>query len=169
MADTIPATVADVPQVSTWSPPGWANSLMARLLKTPGVERWVGSAIALITFKGRKSGKTYTTPITYLRSGNEVILLTKRFRVWWRNLLDVPKVSLRLAGRNVRGLAEVVDNEDEALPIFINFLKERPRDARAYGLSFDADGSIDLARARSILPQIVVLRIRLVEPDDAGD
>ena len=30
---------------------------------------------------------TYTTPVGYMREGNTVIILTRRFRKWWRNLV----------------------------------------------------------------------------------
>ena len=156
-----------VPDVPTWTPPAWLNRMMIWFLKTPLLEKWIGRSTALITFKGRRSGKRYTTPVTYVRTGDEVIILSKRFRVWWRNLIDIPKVALRLAGDNVLGVAEVMPPDDDALDRMIEFLDIRKRDARAYGLSFDEDGRLDRDEVRAILPQIVVVRVKLA-PKEIG-
>lgn len=155
-------TSADPPQVPSWTPPGWVNAVVNRLLRTPGIERWLGSYIALIAFKGRRTGRLYATPVTYHRDGVEVIIVTKRGRVWWRNLLDDPRVVLRLAGCNVQGVARVLSGGDERLSMLLRFLDHRRLDARAYGLEFDEAGRIDPDRVRAVLPQIVVIRVTLV-------
>ena len=88
----------EAPELPSWTPPSWLNSMMKVMLHTPGLQRVVGQAIALLSFTGRRSGTRYTTPITYLRDGDEVVVITKRFRTWWKNLQDEPQVELRLAG-----------------------------------------------------------------------
>ena len=155
-------TSADPPRVPSWRPPGWVNAVVARLLRTPGIERWLGSYIALMVFKGCRSGRLYATPLTYHRDGDEVVIVTKRVRVWWRNLVDEPRVVLRLAGCNVQGVARVLSGDDERLSTLLRFLDHRRLDARAYGLEFDDAGRIDPDRARAVLPQIVVIRVTLV-------
>lgn len=150
-------------EVPAWTFPGWFNAIMILLLRIPVIERQPGRSIALIAFKGRKSGRIYSTPVSYLKEGNEVIVTSKRFRVWWRNLLDEPRVVLRLAGRNVRGVARVLSDDDERLATFLRFLDHRRLDARAYGLDFDEAGRIDPDQARAVLPQVVVIRVALVQ------
>ena len=157
-----------VPDLPAWTPPAWLNCMMIWFLKTPLLERWIGSSTALITFKGRRSGKRYTTPVTYVRTDDEVIILSKRFRVWWRNLIDIPKVALRLAGHNVLGVATVMPTDDDALNTMIEFLEVRKRDARAYGLSSDEDGRLERDAVRAILPQIAVIRVTLLEENAEG-
>jgi len=162
-------TSADSLQVPSWRPPGWVNAVVIRLLRTSGIERWLGSYIALLAFKGRRSGRLFATPLTYLRDGGEVIIVTKRGRVWWRNLLDEPRVALRLAGRNVRGVARVLSGDDERLSTLLSFLDHRRLDARAYGLEFDEAGRIDPDRARAALPLIVVIRVTLITGNDGSE
>lgn len=53
---------------------------------SPVPQRLLGRTIALITVTGRRTGKRYTTPVTYYRNGGTVTVLTKTFRTWWRNL-----------------------------------------------------------------------------------
>ena len=38
-------------------PPDWANSWMKWALTTPGIQKMVGQGVALLSFKGRRTGK----------------------------------------------------------------------------------------------------------------
>ncbi len=58
----------------------WANSFMEWVLRTPVLQSWVGKELALLTFTGRRTGKTYTTPVSYQRDGDTVTMVTKRAR-----------------------------------------------------------------------------------------
>lgn len=50
------------------------NPLVALVLKSPMHPLMSGSTM-LLTFAGRKSGKQYTTPISYAREGNVITLM----------------------------------------------------------------------------------------------
>ncbi len=140
------------------TPPSWLNAMMAAMLRTPGLERLVGRTIALLTFTGRRTGTRYTTPVTYYRDGDTVVILTKRWRTWWRNLVSMPEVELRLAGHQVRGRADVAVDDTELLPELTSFLEHRPRDAKAFGITV-RDGHVGEAEARDVLPQLVIIRV----------
>jgi deazaflavin-dependent oxidoreductase (nitroreductase family) len=152
---------AQARQISTGAPPKWMNAIVAGMLRTPGLQRLLGGSLALITFTGRKSGKRYMTPVSYYRDGDTVIILTKTVRFWWSNLLANPRVTLRLAGREVSGIASVSVGNEESLPALMTFLENRPMDARAFGLHRSQNGRLDWNDARAILPQIVVIRVTL--------
>lgn len=157
------ATATETITVPTWTPPRGLNTMMKAMLRTPGLERFLGRELALITFRGRKSGRAYTTPVTYHRDGDTVIVLTKRFRVWWRNLVEDADVELRLAGRTFRGRARARVGDQKELPTLVTFLETRRHDARAYGLNLTPDGHVEPDRARALLSQIVVIRIVLTQ------
>lgn len=147
--------------VPTWTPPRWLNVMMKGMLRTPGLQRWIGNAIALITVTGRRTGKSYTTPVTYYRDGDTVIVITKKFRNWWRNLREKPEVDLRLKGRTFRGHARASIGDESELDFFVKFLENRRFDAKAYGVTFTPDGHINREEARRVLSQIVLIRITL--------
>lgn len=115
------------------TPPGWLNSLMRRMLRTPGIEKLVGRGTCLLTFTGRNSGKTYTTPISYVRDGDCVLLTCHPSRQWWKNLEFHPDVVVRMRGRDIHGRARVVGG-DEATDLLAFFFAEQPMLARAMGL-----------------------------------
>ncbi len=60
----------------------------------------------LITFRGRKSGKLFTTPIGYMRQGDRVSSFTDHR--WWRNLVEHPEVTLRIQGKRYQGTASLI-------------------------------------------------------------
>jgi len=143
-------------------PPAWANSLMKWALSTPGIQSMVGTAVALLTFTGRHSGKTYTIPVSYHRENDIVTVITKRQRNWWRNFMEPTEVGLRLAGDTFVGAPEIVVDDHETLEFMIDYLEKRPVDAKAYGLKPREFTRDDVA---AIMPHIVVIRIHLMSAE----
>src|SRR5512146_37021 len=92
--------------------PPFVNRTMKFVLRSPA-HGMVSKTILLITFTGRKSGKTYTTPVSYSQSGDQVTVFTHAN--WWKNLSSGAPVSLRLRGRELKGLAEPVAADKQAI------------------------------------------------------
>lgn len=143
-----------------FTPPRWLNAAMRWVLRTPGLQQWVGRSTALLTFRGRHSGRLFTTPVSYLRVGDRVLVTSHVERHWWRNLRDEPDVQVRLAGvqhhgraRTLRGLA--------ALDAYLTYLAGHPMIARAAGIEL-RDGEPDPRQAQAALDTTVVVAIDLV-------
>ena len=151
---TVPPT-AEV-RIPQDKPPAWANSWMKWALTTPGIQNMVGQGVALLTFKGRKTAKRYTIPVSYHRQDDLVTIITKRQRKWWHNFEFPIEVELRLAGHIHTGKAEIESDAAEALEFMTEYLKTRPIDAKAYGLAKD---EITQDRIARIIPHIVMIRI----------
>lgn len=134
---------------------------MRLALRTPGLQWWLGRSIALITWTGRRSGRSYTTPVSYHTRDGQVTLLSKPLRTWWRNFDEQPRVGLRLAGETVRGRARASVGEEAVLPKLIEFLEHNTHDAKAYGVKLGGDGRLDERDARALLPQVVVVEVTL--------
>lgn len=139
-------------------PPAWANSLMKWALQVPVIQSMVGQGVALLTFTGHKTARSYTIPVSYYREGNTVTIVTKRVRNWWRNFQDPADVELRLAGRVFSGTARIKTDAEDALDFMTDYLAKRPIDAKAYGLGKDEIVREKVAR---IIPGIVVIEIEL--------
>lgn len=151
----------DKVKVPEWTPPRWLNAMMKLMLRTPGLQRWLGRQVALITLTGRRTGRRYTTPITYARTGDTVAALTRKSRSWWRNLSDEPVVQLRLAGKTLSARAKATIGDPATLPALVGYLEARPRDAKAYGVPLGPDGKLPEAGATALLPEVVVLNLTL--------
>src|SRR3990172_7173424 len=91
----------------------WVNTLMKGFLRAPVLHRLVSNKIMLITFTGRKSGKTYTTPVSYLNDGDTVLAFTHAR--WWQNCTGGAPVTVRIKGKDVRGSAEAIPDDKAAI------------------------------------------------------
>ncbi len=95
------------------------NKTMVPALTSP-VGAWVGSPVVgymgVLTTTGRRSGVQRRTPLNYAILDGSVYLLAGfgPRTDWLRNLQAHPHVALRLPGRNIAGLAEVVEDPEEA-------------------------------------------------------
>ncbi len=97
------------------------NPLIVAVLRSPA-GAWVASPVtgymAVLTTTGRRSGRERHTPLNYAIRDGCVYLLAGYGpgTDWLANLRAHPHVTLRLPGRTLTGLAEVVDDPDEAGP-----------------------------------------------------
>ncbi len=130
---TLQETNPDLPA----PPPAWLNKVMIWLLRSP-LHGLVSKDIMLITVTGRKSGKAYRLPVSYVREDNLVLCSTEHVRSWWKNLRGGADVTLRLRGSQVAGRATVIDDDLDAIAKGIEtMLKHVPRDAKYYNVRLD--------------------------------
>ncbi len=145
------------------TPPKWlfkylVNPLMSTLLRSPLGSK-LGQMLLLLSFRGRKSGQVYTTPVSYHRRAGELIVFTDS--PWWKNLRGAP-VRLRLAGRRVRGWAEATDDPAALLEATLHFLPQvGVKNARRLALSIPADHEPTPEELRQALQGHALIRIRL--------
>ncbi len=68
----------------------------------------MSGSVMLVTVTGRKSGRRYTTPVNYVRDGDEVTVVSALDRTWWRNVRGGAPVAVRIQGNDRSGRATVV-------------------------------------------------------------
>ncbi|HEX8865759.1 MAG TPA: nitroreductase/quinone reductase family protein [Lentzea sp.] len=63
------------------------NKLMVGLRDAPVVGKLVRKGITVVTYTGRKSGRTFSTPVGYQRKGDVVSIevMMPDAKTWWRN------------------------------------------------------------------------------------
>jgi len=87
------------------------NSVVQPLVLSPRWGRLVEGHMTVIAYTGRRSGRTFTTPVAYRRHGDEVTIGVQfpDQKKWWRNFLDAGgPISLRLRGVERNGKATAV-------------------------------------------------------------
>ena len=110
------------------------NFAMKLLLRSP-LHFIVSSHILLITFQGRKTGRSFTTPVRYLREGSTVLLFSSPQANWWKNLRGGAAVSVTIGGKSLKCRATVLEIDDDTkLQIFRSYLENFPGDASYHGL-----------------------------------
>jgi hypothetical protein len=83
------------------------NPALRVILRSP-VHGLASSRLALITYTGRRSGRSYTIPVLYRDKGDEVTIAVgwPDRKVWWRNLTgEGGAVRLVVRGQELRGHA----------------------------------------------------------------
>lgn len=139
-----------------------ANTMPATVLRTP-LHPLMSKHTMLLSFTGRRSGKTYTTPIAYLKRPGEIVSTTDS--PWWKNLVGGAPVSARVAGVVYRGTGEAVTDPDQAAQILAELVAHQASYARLARLPTGPDGP-DLARV--VADGRVAIRIHL-DPNNRSD
>ena len=75
----------------------------------------VNRNVAIITYTGRRSGRTFSIPVAYRRSGDELEIAANMpdAKTWWRNFLgDGAPLTVRLHGteHGAHAVAERAEN-----------------------------------------------------------
>lgn len=139
--------------------PPYVNSAMKFILSSP-LHGMVSKSVLLISFTGRKSGKTYTTPVSYSQEGDQVTIFTHAN--WWRNLRGGAPVSLHIRGRELQGLAEpVAEDKDLIAAGLAAHLRKVPSDAKFYGVTLDEGGNPKEEEVEKAVQSVVMVHIQL--------
>lgn len=139
--------------------PPIVNRTMRFVLRSP-VHGMVSKFTLLISFTGRKSGKTYTTPVSYTQNGDQVTVFTHAN--WWKNLRGGVPVTLRMQGRDVRGIAEPIAEDKQAVANGLAaHLQQVRSDAKYYGVTFDDQGAPRAEEVEDAAQTVVMIRIHL--------
>ncbi|MCG8921047.1 nitroreductase/quinone reductase family protein [Lentzea sp. CC55] len=66
---------------------GRVNRLVVGLRDVPVVGKLVRRGITVVTYTGRKSGRTFSTPVGYQRKGDvvDIRVMMPDDKTWWRN------------------------------------------------------------------------------------
>lgn len=90
---------------------------------------WMGAAgniIMVITTTGRKSGRSYTTPIGYQRDGDSVIAFNVGGRSnWYKNVLQNPAATLMIKGQTMQVRGRLITDKAEIAQVVDLYLKEQ--------------------------------------------
>jgi deazaflavin-dependent oxidoreductase (nitroreductase family) len=136
------------------------GNLFPGLILTSPLHRLMSGRYLLLTFKGRKSGRSYTTPVAYVQRGDAVILTTDS--PWWSNLVAGAPVNVRLKGKMRSGTAHPVAKRDDAAEGLAALVEAIPWYGKFAGVRRDEHGRANRADVgRAIDGGRVLIRIAL--------
>ncbi len=127
------------------------NRVVTAMLRSP-FHGWVPGTM-LMTVVGRKSGDAITLPVNYIQQRDCITVISRRNRIWWRNLRGGRAVTLRLNGKDVKGTGTVVEDERGVAAWLTGYLEERPKRARHFKIALDENSKPnpdDLTRAAQV-------------------
>jgi deazaflavin-dependent oxidoreductase (nitroreductase family) len=81
------------------------------------VGAWLGLPTLLLTFTGRKSGKTYSTPLVYFQDGESYVVVgsdgaARHDPQWWKNLNVNPNGSIRVGRKQLTVKASLATGDE---------------------------------------------------------
>ena len=138
----------------------WFNPIMSWMIRSP-LHFMVSKNTMLMTYTGRKSGKSYTTPMNYLAMDGALYTNSNRERIWWRNLRGGAQVTLRLKGEDVPARAEVIEDPSAVAGYLNEYLEAAPQLAKYMQVRLDENGkplAEDIARRAQ---EMVMVRTEL--------
>jgi len=94
---------------------------MKEYLETDGEKGhiWQGVPTLLLTTKGRKSGKPYTTPLIYGKDGDNFLIVASRGGAdhhpqWYLNLVAESEIEVQVLADKFRARARAAEGEEKA-------------------------------------------------------
>jgi hypothetical protein len=114
------------------------RALLALPVRTP-----LSGRLMLLYFTGRKTGKRYRQPISYIRDSGT--MLTPGGGRWTRNLRDGEPVRIRLGGRDLTVRPELARDPDLVDRLLSVMTAANPSVAKFMPLPRDAEGKLDRA------------------------
>lgn len=124
------------------------NDFVVFLLRSP-LHGLFSKNTLVVTLTGRKTGRTISFPVGYLRVGTTLWTITTRSRTWWKNVRTATPVRLRLQGQDVPAIAEAVEAEDLVARQLQDYLGRVPQSAKWFNIRKEGSGAFnvdDLAR-----------------------
>ena len=97
--------------------------------------------LMLISYTGRKSGKAYRQPVSYVRDGD--VLLTPGGGRWTLNLADGRPARIRVRGRDQAARPELVTDPAEVEWLLGVIAEKNPRADRFIPIPHRPDGRLD--------------------------
>jgi len=138
------------------------NPVMTALLRSP-LHGIASGTIALLHFRGRKSGREFVTPLSYTRENKTIRFLSAHSTRWWMNLRGEPvPVSVEIARETYTGKARLWDGDTEPLREGVRrFLTALPRDAKVYGIKLDGSRRPVEESIAKAAPELVLVEVEL--------
>ncbi len=140
------------------------NPIVIWLLRSP-LHGLIDKSTVLITFKGRKSGKNYTFPVSCVQDGDTLMMISRREHTWWKNFRGGTRVALCLQGRTLRARGEVFTDAEIIANKLLMFLRNFPGYQRLMHMKLAADGQPEDPEAfqRFVQSMVIIQMKQLVE------
>jgi hypothetical protein len=105
------------------------NAPIAALANSRRFGGLINRNITMLTYTGRRSGRTYSIPVSYRRSGSVIVISVgmPEAKTWWRNFLNTGgPLTLRLDETEHAGHAVATQDEKGAVTVTVRLAKANP-------------------------------------------
>ena len=136
------------------------NPIVILLLHSP-FHSLLDKSTIVITVTGRKSGKTYTMPVSYMRDGDILMMISRREHNWWKNFRGGIQVMLCLQGRTLKASGEVITDTETVANKLLLYLRQLPGYQRLMHMKLAEDGQPEDPEAfQQFTESMVIIQMR---------
>ena len=143
------------------------NPPMRSLLRSP-MHAIASDNLGILNYRGRISGRKFSTPLSFVRDGDVVRLLSSHNTAWWKNFADGPtEVEVEIARKTYGGHAQVWSKDSDYLRSGVRqFLTALPRDAKVYGIRLDDERKPIESQIAKAADHVVLVEVQLSDSND---
>jgi F420H(2)-dependent quinone reductase len=110
---------------------GFGSTLVCAFLRSP-LHPLLSGSTAVVRYRGRKSGREISTPVQYVRTEDELIILVGRpeNKRWWRNFRTERALDVLIRGRWLPMTGLSIEGSDQAevvAPLLELYLRRFPK------------------------------------------
>jgi deazaflavin-dependent oxidoreductase (nitroreductase family) len=140
------------------------NPIVILILHSP-LHSLIDKSTILITYTGRKSGKKYTIPVSYVHDGDTLMMISQKEHSWWKNLRGGAQVTLYMQGQTLKARGEVFTDAETVANKVLLFLQQFPGYQRLIHIKLTANGQPENPEAFQRFAQgmVIVQMRKLVE------
>ena len=135
---------------------------MEAVLRSP-LHGLLSKNFMLVTYTGRKSGKSYSLPVNYYRMADSLLVTSLRSRTWWRSLRNGAPVTLILQGKPTSAIGEAVEAEDQVTAALDEFFCLYPTMTRFFEVRMTGDQRPEPEDLAAAARSHLIVRFKLSE------
>ncbi len=103
----------------------------------------------------------YTTPVSYVRDGDNITFFSQRNRGWWRNLRGGVQVTVRIRGQDLKAMGESFEDKETVAEGLLGYLQKSPKLAKYFQVTLDSHGQPNLEEVTRAAQDRVMIRVQL--------
>lgn len=134
-----------------------ANPLIGSILRSP-FHGLLSKDILLLEFVGRRSGRSFRTPVSFIAPSPDLHLVFTG-NPWWRNLEDA-RAAAWVQGEKRAFRSTVVRDPARVAAGLTDFLTRVPRDGRFHGVALSPEGKPDARDVARAAARTVMIELR---------
>ena len=139
--------------------PGTLSNWFIRTMVNSPLHPLLGVSFAVITVHGRKTGKTYSTPINVASEDDAFTVVSLRDRTWWRNLRGGSVAELRVGGKQLAVRGEVLEEPEQVLAGLAAYFRRYPHYAKYFKIRLGANSQTIREDLERVANERVVIQL----------
>jgi len=139
-------------------PTSIGNFFMRAIICSP-LHALLGDNLAVITVRGHKSGKQYSTPINVTQQNGDWVVVSLRSRQWWRNLRRGQTARLHVAGKDQVVQGKVIEEHAAVVTGLADYFRRNPSYAKYYNIHLAAEGQPDMTELTRVADEWIPIRL----------